>query len=752
MGHDVFISHSSSEKHMALAVCEALEAKGVQCWLAPRDVAHGADYRDAIIEGIEGCKCLVLILSRRSNESDHVQREVRQAVKRGFPVLPVRIEECELSRKLEYEIGTLHWFDATHPPIEQHLGGVVREVFGLLGRDPTALAWNVDAADGWGNEAKLDATAEKSASGWGEASGAVDERKVAVEPSGSTEALPERLRDILRELGSRHRKLPFTYAAFAVVPAIALLADQSGISYASSLPVSGPAVLGVFLFQWAFDARWIHEAVAYFDSVFPAGSGMRAEALQRLHHMTATSLEETKCSGAAHRKLCRVLKNADFLDAEGSNREFARGASAFQPRITSDSKSKLRAILNGVDKANGIARPAYGAVAALGLAVFFVVWLWLQYRWEAAAGIALASMAFGWSAVHARTRESMDKALADFASTFPWDGNEREEACAALKANQLKWKATRRLLGCLPLSPVSKPEATRVPPAPDHGGPIGIPAVSQLEEELGRILRDVERHHTLRTSLTVLNFALLSPACFILLWNEAGSHWLAALLVAATLCILTCGAVMFMERRHLHEVMASFDRAFPYPSSERLEAIALLPEFGSSASARDKLLELIPETMPLKPSGPEFFAGTYKGTASRRIRPDQPLVEVRVGGILRILDRELRRLRSFRALAVLLAAGCILPALAFVIGYPWWVVLFAAVALGMSLVQLHEWLKETAVRSALTDFERHFPTTSKERREATNLLLRYSCGEAANGLLHARVTGSSTNDPASSDS
>lgn len=108
MGHDVFISHSSSEKQIALAVCDALEAKGVQCWLAPRDVAHGADYRDAIIEGIEGCKCLVLILSRRSNESDHVQREVRQAVKRGFPVLPVRIEECELSRKLEYEIGTLH--------------------------------------------------------------------------------------------------------------------------------------------------------------------------------------------------------------------------------------------------------------------------------------------------------------------------------------------------------------------------------------------------------------------------------------------------------------------------------------------------------------------------------------------------------------------------------------------------------------------------------------------------------------------
>ena len=38
VAYDVFISYSSKDKHVADAVCVALEQHGIRCWLAPRDI------------------------------------------------------------------------------------------------------------------------------------------------------------------------------------------------------------------------------------------------------------------------------------------------------------------------------------------------------------------------------------------------------------------------------------------------------------------------------------------------------------------------------------------------------------------------------------------------------------------------------------------------------------------------------------------------------------------------------------------
>ena len=41
MKYDVFISYSHKDKAAADAVCASLEADGVRCWYAPRDIAPG---------------------------------------------------------------------------------------------------------------------------------------------------------------------------------------------------------------------------------------------------------------------------------------------------------------------------------------------------------------------------------------------------------------------------------------------------------------------------------------------------------------------------------------------------------------------------------------------------------------------------------------------------------------------------------------------------------------------------------------
>ena len=47
--HDVFISYSSNDKLVADMLCANLEARGVRCWIAPRDVMPGSEWGAAII-------------------------------------------------------------------------------------------------------------------------------------------------------------------------------------------------------------------------------------------------------------------------------------------------------------------------------------------------------------------------------------------------------------------------------------------------------------------------------------------------------------------------------------------------------------------------------------------------------------------------------------------------------------------------------------------------------------------------------
>lgn len=123
--HDVFLSYSSQDKLTADAACAALEARGIRCWIAPRDITPGTDWSDAIIDGIAGCRVFLLILSSASNESEQVKREVQNAVSEAKPILPFRIENVALSKHMRYFIGTPHWLDALTPPMERHLQKMV---------------------------------------------------------------------------------------------------------------------------------------------------------------------------------------------------------------------------------------------------------------------------------------------------------------------------------------------------------------------------------------------------------------------------------------------------------------------------------------------------------------------------------------------------------------------------------------------------------------------------------------------------
>jgi len=126
--HDVFISYAQQDKPIADAVCAKLESRNIRCWIAPRDINPGKNFPEAIIEGIEDGKVLVVIFSSFANKSPHVTRELTHAVNKGRIIIPFRIEDVAPSKSMEYLIGVPHWLDAVTPPMEKHIDRLVGTV------------------------------------------------------------------------------------------------------------------------------------------------------------------------------------------------------------------------------------------------------------------------------------------------------------------------------------------------------------------------------------------------------------------------------------------------------------------------------------------------------------------------------------------------------------------------------------------------------------------------------------------------
>jgi tetratricopeptide (TPR) repeat protein len=148
MAYEVFVSYSSQDKPTADAVVASLEANGIRCWIAPRDILPGSDWSESIMEAIEHAGTMVLVFSGHSNTSPQIRREIESAVSTGIPLIPLRIEEVLPCKSLQYFIGPQHWLDAWTPPLEQHLHRLTDTIKVLLSK-------RIEGFDAAGKEPRL---------------------------------------------------------------------------------------------------------------------------------------------------------------------------------------------------------------------------------------------------------------------------------------------------------------------------------------------------------------------------------------------------------------------------------------------------------------------------------------------------------------------------------------------------------------------------------------------------------------------
>jgi tetratricopeptide (TPR) repeat protein len=146
MPHDVFISYSTPDVHATQEIVQVLEAAGIRCWIANRDIMPGTpNWAGDIERAIRQSKAMVLVVSPSFNESVQTPKEIILGIDERAFILPIRIAEFQPWGHLRYFLADRQWIDATGSHLQQRLDLVVRVLRYVLDRAPASFADPVPA-------------------------------------------------------------------------------------------------------------------------------------------------------------------------------------------------------------------------------------------------------------------------------------------------------------------------------------------------------------------------------------------------------------------------------------------------------------------------------------------------------------------------------------------------------------------------------------------------------------------------------
>lgn len=150
---DVFISYKSNDPQLgnndetvAKELCAALEAAGISCWIAPRNIQPGVRYGRAIMEAINDCKVMVVVFSKYANASEHIANEVDAVFSRKVDIIPFNIDGEKPGIEFDYYLRRMQWIDA-HGDYRKKIPELINAINCKLGKknEPSTLVNHDDA-------------------------------------------------------------------------------------------------------------------------------------------------------------------------------------------------------------------------------------------------------------------------------------------------------------------------------------------------------------------------------------------------------------------------------------------------------------------------------------------------------------------------------------------------------------------------------------------------------------------------------
>ena len=96
----VFICYAREDESFVLQLAENLKGRGVPVWLDQWDIQPGSDWDRSIDDAIYACAKFIIVLSPQAVESREVRGELRIALDKHKPIIPVIHSACQIPRQL----------------------------------------------------------------------------------------------------------------------------------------------------------------------------------------------------------------------------------------------------------------------------------------------------------------------------------------------------------------------------------------------------------------------------------------------------------------------------------------------------------------------------------------------------------------------------------------------------------------------------------------------------------------------------
>ncbi len=131
---DIFMSYSSSEKDRISPIVQLLKQQGWSVWW-DRKILPGETFDNVIEEAINAAKCVVVIWSAKSVESDWIKSEAEEGSKRGI-LVPILIDDVTIPFEFR-RIQAARITDLTKLSSDAEFKDLLNAVAALIGKPPS---------------------------------------------------------------------------------------------------------------------------------------------------------------------------------------------------------------------------------------------------------------------------------------------------------------------------------------------------------------------------------------------------------------------------------------------------------------------------------------------------------------------------------------------------------------------------------------------------------------------------------------
>ena len=116
MNKSVFISYSSKDERYIKKMTQMLEKMGITYWIAPDMIPAGSNYAREIPSAIQNCDIFLLVLSKASQQSIWVEKEIDSAIYYRKTIVPFQIDDSPMTDMYRFNLNNVQTIYCANRP------------------------------------------------------------------------------------------------------------------------------------------------------------------------------------------------------------------------------------------------------------------------------------------------------------------------------------------------------------------------------------------------------------------------------------------------------------------------------------------------------------------------------------------------------------------------------------------------------------------------------------------------------------